>query len=128
MEWWNHPAFIWLASAAAIATAWSVLWGKGLVPMWRGFRRFLKAVHRFADSVDVLFEIAAEFKPNGGTSLHDRIARIEDMVKDGLEAAAVDRAEIKRQVELVITEELPIITALAEHIMDGDSHRPSPPV
>lgn len=82
--------------------------------MWRGFRRFLKAVRRFADSVDVLFAIAEQFKPNHGQSLHDRLVRIEDKI----EAAAVDRNEIKRQLETVITEELPIITALAERILE----------
>lgn len=117
MEWWNHPAFIALAATAAVLTSWSILWGKGIVPIWRGFRRFLKAVRRFADSVDVLFEIAAEFKPNHGHSLHDRMARIEAT----LDTAAVDRAEIKRQVETIITEELPIIAALAEKLLENDN-------
>jgi len=120
--WWEHPLFVVPVVLAAFVAGIGTVWGKGIVPMWRGLKRFGQAVRKFADAMDTLFVIAAEFKPNGGTSLHDRLVKIEDgfvKIEDGMLVAQIDRQEIKRQVELIITEELPIITALAERVLEA---------
>ena len=68
---------------------------------------------------DVLFEIAEQFKPNGGSSLYDRMSQLHD----GQAALAVDVAgvkadvgEAKRQVENIITEELQAIDVLVAEV------------
>lgn len=103
--WWDHPVVLGVGGAAAVIVGVTTIWGKGIVPAYRGMMRFFRALRKFADSIDILFDIAKEFKPNGGHSLHDRITRIEGAQQDML-----------RQIETIITEEIPIITALAEHV------------
>ena len=83
--------FLWIAGGvtgfAAIVAAVRYLWRKAVKPIGRAVR----AVVHTADMVDqcrpywealpvalpVLADIAEEFKPNGGASLHDRTVRIE---------------------------------------------------
>lgn len=120
--WWEHPVVLGVGGAAAVLVGITTIWGKGIVPAYRGVVRFFKALRKFADSIDILFDIAKEFKPNGGHSLHDRITRIENRQ----EAMGAEVADIARKVDTIITEEIPIITALAEHVTDlADPRSPS---
>lgn len=135
--WWEHPLVVGIGAAAVVVAGVGTIWGKGVRPAYRAVVRFVKAVAHFAESIDTLQAIAAEFKPNGGNSLHDHIALItvtqQHMVidvaelKQGIETARKERArmslditEMKRQVEVIITEEIPIITALAHEALDND--------
>lgn len=42
-----------------------------------GFYRAARFLARLDDALPVLLDVAAEFKPNGGNSLHDRMERLE---------------------------------------------------
>jgi hypothetical protein len=58
---------------AAIVVGVGVIWQKGVVPVYR----FIKDV---VVALDTLADIAMQFRPNDGTSLWDRLTRIEDTV------------------------------------------------
>lgn len=60
----------WVIVAGAVAIAVTSLW-----TLWR------KIVRPFVQSVDTLADIAVQFRPNHGTSLHDVIHVIRDDVK-----------------------------------------------
>jgi len=111
--WWEHPLVLGVGGAAVLIAGISTIWGKGIVPTTRAIKRFFHALTRFAASVDVLFDIADQFKPNGGNSLFDRIKRIED----NQTTTHTDISEIKRQLENVITQELPQLSLLTEIIV-----------
>lgn len=64
----DFAAALGIAAAAIISVG--VIWTKGVVPFWR-------FIHRIAGAIDVLHGIADEFKPNDGTSLVDRLTRME---------------------------------------------------
>lgn len=110
------PFVEWTIGVAAFATAASVVWAKWVVPSWR----FTRSV---VDAVDILVDIAAHFRPNGGSSLWDRITSLENGQQDLAEGIAsnredlaqlkIDSAEMKRQMEQVILEELAQLNLLA---------------
>ncbi len=62
-----------LAGAATAA-----IWRWVFTPAWRG----VCGVVRLADAHPVIMEIAEQFKPNAGSSLHDRIQQIERNQED----------------------------------------------
>lgn len=126
LMWWEHPLVLSVGGAAVLIAGIATIWGKGIVPTYRACVRFFKAVGQFADSIDTLFGIAKEFKPNGGSSFHDMMADLRGDVselKSDMAEVKLDVSEVKRQVETIITEELPIITALAEHVTETDDRR-----
>ena len=112
----------WL-SAALIAVG--VIWSKGIVPTAHWIRSATTQIKRALGIIDTLADIAAEFKPNAGKTLRDQIAFLRADVAEVKETQAsltLDVSEVKRQVENIITEELPIITALAEAIVIEQEH------
>ena len=68
MSWWDQLSVIQQGAVTftVVAAAVGLLW-----------RRFLVPVVHYQSAHPVLMEIAAEFKPNKGASLHDRMVRIE---------------------------------------------------
>jgi len=68
MSWWDQLSVIQQVALTftVVVAAGSVLW-----------RRFLVPVVHYQAAHPILMEIAAEFKPNKGQSLHDRMVRIE---------------------------------------------------
>jgi len=73
MDPWQIVVMI-AGSATIVEQAWS----KGIVPLYRLVRGTV--AHIEADPV--LLEIAERFRPNAGTSLHDRIIHIEETQSD----------------------------------------------
>jgi len=63
--WWQY-----LITAAAVVTAVGVLWRKVILPVYR----FAKKVEQHVTFVE------SQMTPNGGSSLHDAIQRIEQRV------------------------------------------------
>ena len=112
----------WIA-AAVIAVG--VIWSKGIIPTAKWIRSTATQVKRALGIIDTLADIATEFKPNAGHTLHDQIAFLRADVAEVKQVQAgltLDVSEVKRQVENIITEELPIITALAEAIVVEQEH------
>ena len=67
--------FRFLVGAAAGVTAISILWQKVIKPI-------VRAATALITSATTLAEIADQFKPNHGSSLVDRISRIENELVD----------------------------------------------
>lgn len=92
---------------------------EGLPEAWQ--RDIAAAVQPILADVDT---IHSEVTTNSGASLKDAVLRIEDAVAALTET--IDRmnlrvSNVERQAEMIITDELPIITALAERILaDAD--------
>jgi len=76
------PWYVWVGAIAAIFT----LVGS-LAAGARVFWRIMVALVRIADAMPTLLDIAQQFKPNGGKSLHDRLGKLEL----GLRALLMDR-------------------------------------
>ena len=68
MSWWDQ-----LSVVQQGAVTFTLLVG-AVTLLWR---RFLVPAVQYQAAHPVLMEIAAEFKPNQGASLHDRMVRIE---------------------------------------------------
>ena len=68
MSWWDQLSVIQQGALTftLVVGAVTLLW-----------RRFLVPVVNYQTAHPILMEIAAEFKPNKGQSLHDRMVRIE---------------------------------------------------
>jgi hypothetical protein len=58
-------------------------WGPGAILAFLGLValswRALRAIFRFDSALPTLLEIADQFKPNGGSSLHDQLLQIRTM-------------------------------------------------
>lgn len=67
--------FRFLVASAAGVTAISILWQKAIKPI-------VRAATALITSATTLAEIAEQFKPNHGSSLVDRISRIENELMD----------------------------------------------
>ena len=69
MSWWDQLSVIQQGALTftLVVGAVTLLW-----------RRFLVPVVHYQAAHPILMEIAAEFKPNNGVSLHDRMVRIEE--------------------------------------------------
>lgn len=86
MDWIDH-FYVQLAALATVLVAFGIVFRKGIVPLWRGLVALVHAVETLdaiagytaalPDALPVLMDIAEEFKPNGGSSLVDRIDRLE---------------------------------------------------
>lgn len=112
----------WIAAAVV---AVGVIWSKGIIPTAKWIRSSAAQIKRALGIIDTLADIATEFQPNAGHTLHDQIAFLRADVAEVKETQAsltLDVSEVKRQVETIITEELPIITALAESIVSEQAH------
>ncbi len=68
MSWWDQ-----LSVVQQGAVTFTLLVG-AVTLLWR---RFLVPAVQYQAAHPILMEIAAEFKPNQGASLHDRMVRIE---------------------------------------------------
>ena len=68
MSWWDQLSVIQQGAVTftVVFAAVGLLW-----------RRFLVPAVRYQTAHPILMEIAAEFRPNQGASLHDRMVRIE---------------------------------------------------
>jgi cytolysin (calcineurin-like family phosphatase) len=100
----------WL-SAAIIAVG--VIWSKGIVPVAKWIRSAATQVRRALGIIDTLADIADEFKPNGGHSLHDKIARIE---ADVLEVKR-DTEALKHSVKQVQEEEMVALNLMLAQVL-----------
>lgn len=68
---------------SGVLLALGVVWRYVLQPFWRGSRRFFRAIDYLQNIADhtgelkeglpVLLEIAAQFRPDDGSSLHDQL-------------------------------------------------------
>lgn len=83
---------IWLGGVAAAVTSISVIWHRALLPGIATTKRIWKALRRMTDAWDVLYEISEQFKPNGGSTLHDRITLLE-----------LGQSEMQRQLERALS-------------------------
>ncbi|GEM_PF-3290782 len=90
---------MWLQIVIGVATgmaAMSVVWWRIVVP-----------VARLSDATPILVEIASQFRPNDGHSLHDRVVRIE-RTGEHLEAelAGLQRqlSDVQRTLERLMIE------------------------
>lgn len=68
---------IWLGGAATVVTSIGLIWTRAIKPGLSTIHRIWTALRRMADAWDVLYDIAEQFKPNGGSTLHDRITLME---------------------------------------------------
>lgn len=59
----------------AIATVFAIV--GGLVTFVHAVWKLFKFINRVNEALPTLLQVADEFKPNGGSSLHDRIVRLE---------------------------------------------------
>jgi len=73
--------FQWILGIAAVLTALGVIWIGG------------RKLYRIDAALPVLLQIAAQFQPNDGASLHDRIENIERVI-----------VLIQRDLEPILTE------------------------
>lgn len=88
--------FIWLGIVAGGLLSLGVIWTKGLRPAWRFLRR-IEAVHTLIiDDLPVFMENTVEWQanadtvlkqlqPNSGSSMFDRVKRIEEQLKEDVE-------------------------------------------
>ena len=79
----------WLQALIALAagvTALGILWRKVFKPLWH-------AACEFTKSASTLHEIADQFRPNHGSSLVDRLAKIEHDISTvrGMSKTALDQ-------------------------------------
>ncbi len=90
---------MWLQVAIGVVSgmaAMSVVWWRIVVPL-----------ARLSDATPVLVEIAAQFKPNDGHSLHDRVVRIErtgDHLEERIGRIEQAVSDIQRTLEAVIVD------------------------
>ena len=86
----------WTAVVVAIAAVLAGLVSLGII--WRKFLHpVIKTVVVISEAAPTLLEVAAEFKPNGGGSLHDVVGRIETTL---IETHATQGAQVERFMAL----------------------------
>lgn len=91
-----------LITVAAVIGALGVIHSKVVAPIWRHLRAGLEDVatlRRLAD--DMQTTVQRELRPNGGSSMHDRLVRIEASMEtyrkqadEDRKVAAADRSRI----------------------------------
>ena len=102
----------WIA-AAIIAVG--VIWSKGIVPTAKWIRSTATQIRQALRIIDTLADIANEFKPNGGHSLHDKIARIEaDVLKVKSDTEALTHSIRQVQEEEMAALNLMLAQVLAD--------------
>lgn len=67
----------WLGITAGALISFGVLWRYIILGSFRLLRRLVRLVELTERAVPLIEDIATEFKPNSGHSLHDTIARID---------------------------------------------------
>jgi hypothetical protein len=109
-----------LAWTSAAIVAVGVIWSKGIVPTAAWMRRLFKRGKDLARIIDTLADIAAQFRPNGGNSLHDNIAAI----KVELAGVKADTEALKWGLKVVQEEEMAALNLmLAQVLSDTGEHR-----
>lgn len=95
----------WPIVAAALLIAYLTLWRRGVMPLFRFARRFIRAAIDIADTVPVLL---AEFRPNGGGSLRDAVDRLEtgQAVMGAQLGAHLDEAGHRQDTLRALTDEM----------------------
>lgn len=71
-EWSSH-----IVAAAAVISALTVIYRRGIKPLLAAIIDFTRTIKRTELAIPVLLEIAEQFKPNHGSSLRDAVDRIE---------------------------------------------------
>ena len=75
----------------------------GLGRVWaKNVRPIIRAVVRIDEAVPVLLDIAAEFKPNSGSTLHDRLVRIEDKIQTNTDITENIESQVDAQERMTI--------------------------
>lgn len=88
-EFFNSAVGTLLLWAAIIGAA-STIWIKGVWPVLKGINAIATKMYQLGQDLPVLQDIAAEFKPNHGKSLHDHIQTLqEDVHYVKLDVAAI---------------------------------------
>lgn len=77
-----------VVTLAAILVALGVIWRQFLQPLIRGSRRLVRNINKWGESWDVLEDIAAEFRPNHGSSLRDQVDMLQRITTDSKGYAA----------------------------------------
>lgn len=75
-------------------TALGVIWKKAVWPFLKAVSSLSMKMHNLADDIPTLQEIAFQFRPNGGDSLHDHITKIQSDVG----TMQIDLEEVKDTV------------------------------
>lgn len=70
-----------VVSAAAAVLAFGVLWRLVFKPTFKRINEAIITTMRIGDVLPIVFEMAEEFRPNGGAKLRDSVDRIESEVK-----------------------------------------------
>lgn len=91
----DDPVVAIPAAVAALLIAYSVIWRKGIIPIYH----FFQDVKRIAVATPILVEIAEEFRPNGGNSLRDVVERIESKVDDAVVVAETTKTTVDERWE-----------------------------
>jgi len=100
----NAHWIILLILVSTIAAAWKPIWSYVLCPAGR----VMSWVVHFKDAWPVLETIAAEFRPNHGSSLRDAIDKLADDHDDDhqiLVRQSIALENIERQLERIITDD-----------------------
>lgn len=69
---------------SAVLLALGVIWQKGIVVVVKGIRQAVRVFDLVETHLPTLVDIAAEFKPNHGSSLRDAVDSIEATI-DGMD-------------------------------------------
>jgi uncharacterized alpha-E superfamily protein len=109
-----------LAWIAGGLTAVGIIWSKGIIPAAAWIRRTVERGKNLARIIDTLADIAAQFRPNGGNSLHDNIASIKvdvAQVKRDTEALKQDTEALKHSVKVVQEEEMAALNLMLAQVI-----------
>lgn len=96
---WANALPGWLQAilvTGAIVTALGVIWRQAITPIIIGTKELAASIHAISQLIEnepILTDIVEAFRPNGGTSLPQTIARIDQTV-NGI-AAKVDDLETR---------------------------------
>jgi hypothetical protein len=102
-----------LAWISGSVIAVGVIWSKGIIPTAKWVRRTTSQAKRTLGIIDTLADIAEQFKPNGGNSLHDKVTRIES---DVLEVKR-DTEALKHAVKVVQEEEMAALNLMLAQVL-----------
>lgn len=90
-----HPlddVVAWIVMGSILFPAAAIVWRRGVMVIWTASRRLFRIVEqmdqaneylsRLVEALPVLVEIADQFKPDGGASLHDQLEMIRAQQAD----------------------------------------------
>lgn len=99
--------FQWVFLAAAVITAFSVIWKKVVIPtkkaciyVSQGIQLTIVNHQILKEAAPLLKEISKEFKPNAGSTLKDQITRIEKNANTAVEVANTAVTEARKAAAL----------------------------